>query len=104
MEYIVIEVPDMNDSISRIVLNKKQYLLQFTYNHTGDFWTFSLLTALKEPIILGIKIVPRFPLNLLYYSVADTPLGVFGVMTELDRVGRYDFRDGKAKFIFAPIE
>lgn len=35
MEYIVIEVPDMNDSVSRIVLNRKQYLIRFTYNDTG---------------------------------------------------------------------
>ena len=34
MDYIIIEVPDMNDSVSRIALNGKQYQLRFTYNDT----------------------------------------------------------------------
>ena len=45
MEYIVINVPDMNDSVSRIVLDGKAYLIRFTYNDTCDYWKFSLLTT-----------------------------------------------------------
>ena len=104
MEYIVIEVPDMNDSVSRIVLNGKQYLIRFTYNDTGGYWSFGLSDALGEPIVMGVKVVPRFPLNVFYYGVAELPMGVFGVMTELDKVGRSDFREGRASFIFAPVQ
>jgi len=45
MEYIIIEVPDMNDSISRIVLNGTAYMLRFSYNDTCDYWKFSLYTT-----------------------------------------------------------
>lgn len=101
MEYTIIEVPDMNDSISRIVLNGKQYNIRFTYNDTCDYWKFSLYDAQSKPIVLGIKIVPMFPLN-VFYGVSDIPKGVFGALSKLERIGRNDFADGKAKFIFAP--
>lgn len=103
MEYIIIEVPDKNDSMSRIVLKDKSYQIRFTYNDTKDYWKFSLYTAQNEPIVVGIKIVPQFPLN-VFYGVTRLPDGVFGVMTNLDRIGRKDFANGNAKFIFCPVD
>ena len=35
MDYTVIEVPDMNDSVSRISLQGSQYQLRFTWNDTA---------------------------------------------------------------------
>ena len=103
MEYIIIEVPDMNDSVSRVVLNGTAYLIRFTYNDTGDYWKFSLYDSQNNPIILGIKIVPSFPLN-VFYGVTDLPDGVFAVISNLDRIGRNDFLNGGAEFIFCPVE
>lgn len=103
MDFIKIEVPDMNDSVSRIVLSGKAYLIRFTYNDTCDYWKFSLYDTQNEPIALGIKIVPRFPLN-VFYGVTKLPDGVFGVMTKLDRIGRNDFLNRNAQFIFCPVE
>lgn len=102
MDYIIIEVPDMNDGISRVVLGGKQYLLQFTWNDTGSYWCFGLRDALGSPILVGVKIVPQFPLN-LFHGIPEFPDGVFGVFTEFGRVGRNDFRDGKASFAFIPV-
>lgn len=103
MEYTIIEVPDMNDSVSRVVLAGTAYLIRFTYNDTCDYWKFSLYNAQNEPIVLGIKIVPRFPLN-VFYGVTKLPDGVFGVMTKLERIGRNDFVSGNAQFVFCPVE
>lgn len=103
MNFVKIEVPDMNDSVSRIVLSGKAYLIRFTYNDTCDYWKFSLYDTQNEPIALGIKIVPRFPLN-VFYGVTKLPDGVFGVMTKLNRIGRNDFLNGNAQFIFCPVE
>ncbi len=103
MEYTIIEVPDMNDSVSRVVLNGKPYEIRFTYNDTGDYWKFSLYDSLKNPIVLGIKVVPNMPLN-LFSGAAKLPDGVFGVRTNLERIGRDAFRNGAAEFIFAPAE
>lgn len=101
MDYIVIEVPDMNDSVSRIVLNGTAYHIRFTYNDTGDYWKFGLYTTKDEPIVVGCKIVPNFPLNASYRE-SNLPSGVFCVVTKLDRIGRQDFVNGKAKFYFCP--
>lgn len=103
MEYTIIEVPDMNDSVSRVVLNGTAYLIRFTYNDTKDYWKFSLYNAQSEPIVIGIKIVPRFPLN-VFYGVTKLPDGVFGVFSKLDRIGRNDFANGNAQFAFCPVE
>lgn len=101
MEYIIIEVPDMNDSVSRIVLNGKQYLIRFTYNDTGGYWFFGLYDSLGNAIRIGNKIVPQLPLN-LFWGTDDMPAGAFGVLTDLEKIGRNDFLNDKAKFIFVP--
>lgn len=100
MDYIIIEVPDMNDSISRIVLNGKQYQIRFTWNDTGGFWTFGLMDSLGNPLLIGVKIVPQFPLN-LFYGTQGLPVGVFAALTGEESIGRSDFIEGKAKFVFA---
>ena len=103
MEYIIIEVPDLNDSVSRIVLNGKEYRIRFTYNSSGDYWKFSLYNTEGVPIVYGLKIVPNFPLN-LFSGATDLPSGFFGTLTSLSRIGRNDFKNEKAKFIFCPVE
>lgn len=98
---ITISLPDMNDSFSRVVIDGRAYLLRLTYNSTGDYWTFGLYLSEDTPIITEIKIVPAFPLN-RYFHTSDMPDGFFGVLTELDRVGRNAFSSGAAKFVFIP--
>lgn len=101
MDYIIIEVPDMNDSISRIVLRGKQYQLRFTYNDTGGYWSFGLMDSLGTPLLIGVKIVPQFPLN-LFYGTDKLPLGVFAALTKEEHIGRDSFVSGKAQFVFIP--
>ena len=101
MDAIAITVPDMNDSVSRITLLGTQYQIRFTYNDTGGYWYFGLYDAFGGPIRIGVKVVPRFPLN-IFLGEYQMPFGVFGVITELDSVGRNEFVDGTAKFMFIP--
>ena len=103
MDYIIIEVPDMNDSMSRVVLNGTAYLIRFTWNDTGTYWKFGLYDSQSQPIVIGIKLVANFPLN-VFYGVTELPDGVFGVMSQQERIGRNDFIEGKAQFIFCPVE
>ena len=51
MEYTIIEVPDLNDSMSRVVLNGKAYLIRFTWNDRGGFWKFGLYDTQSQPIV-----------------------------------------------------
>lgn len=104
MEYIKIDVPDMNDSVSRVVLDNVQYNLRFYWNDTMNYWSLDILDHLLQPIIRGIKVVPQFPLNLLYTAIAGMPGGMFVVLTDEERVKRYDFVEDKAKFVYFPKE
>ena len=101
MDYIIIEVPDMNDSTSRITLRGKQYQIRFTWNDTGGFWTFGLSDALGAPLLIGVRIVPQFPLN-LFYGTQELPVGVFAALTEKESIGRADFQNGTVQIVFIP--
>lgn len=101
VEYI--NVPDMNDSFSRAVLCRKEYLLRFLYNGAFDYWTFGVYDTGKNILLQHRKIVPLSPLTHFDMSV-NIPQGAFGCFTNLKRVGRNDFRDKKAEFAFIPWE
>lgn len=101
MDYFVIEVPDMNDSIVKVSLQGKVYRLRFTWNDTGSYWTLGVMNSLGAPLLLGIKMIPRFPLNLMF-GRGDMPSGIFAVLTEKDSIGRHDFADETARFVFVP--
>lgn len=103
MQYTIIDVPDLNDSRSRVVLGGTPYLIRFSYNDTFDYWKFSLYTVMNVPIVVGVKIVPKFPLN-LFYGVTKLPNGIFGVLTKSKKIGRNDFKNGSAQFVFYPVE
>ena len=96
---IEINVPDLNDSFSRVVLDGVQYLIRFTWNDTAQRWSFGLFTMQREPLAQGIRLVPRFPLNL--QIVDDSfPNGVFGVYSDLDHISRDSFNSGNARFAY----
>jgi len=99
MARLDISVPDMNDSFSRVVLDGTQYLIRFTWNETAQRWSFGLFTIQREPLVQGLRIVPRFPLNL---QIVDDrfPTGVFGAFSDFENVGRRDFINGRATFAY----
>ena len=101
MDYFVIEVPDMNDSVVKVSLQNRLYQLRFTWNDTGGYWMLGVMDSLGTPLLLGVKMVPQFPLNLLF-GRDDMPSGIFAVLTEKESVGRQGFADGTARFVFVP--
>ena len=104
MKYTIIEVPDKNDSISRITLLGKQYHIRFTWNDTAEYWSFGISDSLESPLVIGTKILPNYPLN-LFWGNDETPFGVFAALTKVknvENIGRDDFTNGKARFVFIP--
>ncbi len=98
---LYIKVPDMNDSMSGITIDGKEYTLRFTYNEKYDYWSFVLYSVSGEPIIAMTRIVPNFPLC-HYYTYTEMPDGVFGCISDKETVGRYAFKDKTAEFIYIP--
>lgn len=91
--------PDNNDCLTRIVLNSKEYVFHFSYNYSADFWTMGIYENYTVPIVTCIKVVPQYPLN-CYFEMAELPDGVIFVETTLERIGRKDFVNGNARFVF----
>ena len=52
MDYFVIEVPDMNDSVVKVSLQSRLYQLRFTWNDTGGYWMFGVMDSLGTPMLL----------------------------------------------------
>lgn len=98
---LYITVPDMNDSVSSIVIDEVEYLIRFTYNGTGDYWSFGISTIDNEPIVAMTKIVPNFPIT-HFFNYTDLPDGIFGALSSEDRIGHDDFNSGKAEFVYIP--
>lgn len=98
-----IRVPDMNDSFSRVILCRQEYLIRFSYNGTYDYWTFGVYDKSKNILLQQRKIVPLAPLTHFDVSVS-IPQGIFGCFTNLRKVGRMDFSNGNAEFAFIPWE
>ena len=99
MKIVEIHPPDYNDSFSSVTLDGIMYLIRFTWSEYAQRWSFGLYTLQKEPIAVGIRIVPRIPLN-LHIAIASFPSGAFLVNTSFKEVGRDDFVSGKAAFIY----
>ena len=98
---LYIEVPDMNDSVSTLSIDGKEYRLRFTYNEKFDFWSFGLYDEDNEPIIAMTRIVPNFPI-FHFYTDTDIPEGVFGCLSDIAEVGRYAFVNKTAEFVYIP--
>ena len=99
MREVIIEVPQQNDSFSKIIIHGVEYSVRFTYCDSFDYWSFGVYTPAREPIVQGLKIVPNHPIN-LYTDRTDMPVVQFICSSNKDRVGRYDFRDGLARFMY----
>ena len=99
---IYITVPDENDSIGRIELNKRQYYIRFTYNNYGGFWNFGLYDSQMNPLIPMTKMVENY-MPLHYYTYTSFPEGQFGVASK-EKIGRNSFKDGTATLVYFPRE
>lgn len=93
----------MNDSFSELSIDGVEYNLRFTYNEKYDYWSFGLYDEDEEPIIAMTRIVPNFPIFHFYTDVL-IPQGVFGCLSDLDTVGRNDFNDLTAEFVYIPYD
>jgi hypothetical protein len=96
---IYITVPDLNDSLSLITLDNQTYLIGFTYNMLKDYWTFGLYDVAQNPLLTGVKIVPNYNI-LTPYKDPLLPPGEFAALSSLANIGRQDFNNGVAQFIY----
>lgn len=95
--------PDSNDSLTRLVLNGKEYVFHYSFNYHYGYWTMGIYEDYTTPIITCIKVVPEFPLT-HYFKMVELPEGYIFVETTLERIGRKDFANENARFVFVTYE
>ncbi len=98
---LYIDVPDMNDSMSSLSIDGREYMIRFTYNEKCDYWSFGLYDEDEIPIIAMTRIVSNFP-TLYYYTYSDLPDGTFGCVSDSEQIGRQAFNEKTAEFIYIP--
>lgn len=96
--------PDKNDSFTRIILDGVEYYFKFSYNYMGEFWTLGIFSSDKEPIVADIKITPTFPVNWYFRQYIELPKGILAVKASVEKIGRNDFADDNAKFVYITEE
>jgi hypothetical protein len=79
------------------------YILNFTWNALNSFWTMDIYNRDEEPLILGIKIVPTYPL-LQAFTVFGKPPGEIvcqNIVNSVSDIGRFDMSQ---KFVLVYYE
>ncbi len=93
------------DSISGITIDRKEYMLRFTYNDKFDYWTIGIYDSKMNPLSIGMKIMPNYPLN-HYCKKDNTPSGVFAAMTfvETETIGMKEVKEESVIMTYVPYD
>lgn len=94
-----ITIPDYDDSISLATIGQNICQMRFRWDSVGEYWEFGVYDKEFNPIFLGIKIVPNFPMN-MFTGHEEFSEGYFVARTNEDRLTRDSFKNGNATFIF----
>jgi len=104
MSIVQIPIPDLPAFEMDVVLDNRPYKLAMYWNVRGSFWTMSFFDRSREPLIMGIKLVPFYRLTTQYIA-RDIPHGMFivydsNIDTNRDRI-KYDDFTGDRKLVLA---
>jgi hypothetical protein len=103
---VLMQIPyQYNDSFSRVVLDRREYLLRFTYNNLFDYWTVGIYDINRNPIVAGMKVVPNYPLN-HYNKIDNVPDGVLSAVSVVggETIGMVDLENGRVGFVYIPFD
>jgi hypothetical protein len=89
---LIIPFKEPSNWREQIELDQIIYILEFTWNALNEFWSMDIYSGNETPIILGIKIVPNYPL-LAAFSAEGQPPGQIicqNIVGAPDTIGRFD--------------
>lgn len=90
----------------QIELTGVSFILVFTWNALNSFWGMDIYNRDEEPLILGIKIVPNYPL-LQAYTVFGMPAGEIvcqNVVNAPQEIKRFDMAQKFQLVYYEPAE
>lgn len=101
---IMINVPDMHDSMSKVTLDGTVYWLRFTYNSTYDYWSIGIYDEDQNDYIPMTKIVPMYDLLRSYKSYEGIPQGYLFCAAKVEQIKESSFKDGDAIIVYIGAE
>lgn len=98
---VIIPIKDNPNHTLLIELESIIYKLGFKFNTVGLFWTLDIWTEDDVLLLVGIKMVPNYPL-IFSHKKKLLPQGDFICETSdvSARIVRDSFSSGKAKFLY----
>jgi hypothetical protein len=76
----------------QLTLTNELFIFWFKWNALNEFWTMDIYNASEDPVVLGIKIVPSYPL-IGNYAVLGLPKGEIicqNIVGTPQEIGRFD--------------
>lgn len=103
---LTISMADANDFVETVILDTTAYRFHFAWNDYAQIWTVDVCDNDNVDIVRGIPLVSNFPLLAQYRRHAKMPPGelvaVVTDMTNQTPIGRQDFLNGRASFVYVP--
>lgn len=103
---LTIGMMDANDFMISVILDTTAYRLHFAWNDAAKYWTVDVCDNDNVDIVRGIPLVANFPLLAQYRRHSRIPPGelvaVVTDMTNQTPIGRMDFLNGRASFVYIP--
>ena len=65
----IIPITNDPDQDQKVLLGDTEFIIVFSYNVRGEFWTISLLDAGRDPIVTGVKAVVKYSLFSRYKDI-----------------------------------
>lgn len=103
---LIIPFRESSNFREQIQLSGTLFYLKFTWNALNEFWLMDIYNSNELPLILGVKIVPEYPL--IYQFVVDgKPIGEIvchNVVNAPSEIGRFDMNQKFALVYYEPGE
>lgn len=102
----IIPFKDPSSFVEQVTLSGTIFILMFNWNSLNEFWTMDIRNRDEEPIVLGIKIVPNYPL-LAQYTETNLPLGEIvcqNIVKSPDVIRRFDIGQNFLLVYYEPGE
>ncbi len=83
-------LPSFNQEV---VLDGNSYVLNFNWNSRGGYWTIDFLGQLRNPLVMGIKIVIDYGLigQFVGYGLPEGELYAIDLSGDTNKIQQYDF-------------
>ena len=101
---IALEVVDLNSQVIDAILDGETFYIVLNWNDASSNWTFGVRNANYDAVILGVSLVPNYPLTkqFRYHQLWRGELGVLTPKFRNGPIPRDGFLTGEYELVYVP--